>query len=145
MEDFKKIISFDVVKKQRAMERILIMIVNFPEMPQYEELYRKINEGESKGLISEEEFLATYNLGKKLLELVVAGKIHNAKILKYLFKADSSISHRNLLKFINFATRDIEETRANNPNQEWQLSINKILKRIEQEGETKIVDSLTKE
>lgn len=146
MDDFRKVISFDVIKKPKAMERMLIMITNWPQIPEYDKLYKVINKGENKGVISDQEFLVVYNLGVEILKLSKAGKMQNdTKISKYLFKEDNSMNYNHLLNFVKYAVEDIERTRLNNPNQKWELSINKILRRIEQEeGETKIVDSQVK-
>lgn len=94
---------------------------------------------ECKKNLSHEEATVTYELFKKLrimLEMPYNSKEAKSSIFEFLDISNNSINNKeNLYKFVMAGVKDYEESKRNNPNIAWNLTIEKIIKRIKDQEE----------
>ena len=83
----------------------------------------------------------TYSLGKEIKRSIICSKV-SSDILELL-------SRERLVCFVNESVKDMNMLRETNPNVEWKLSVDKIIKRMDKKEldnlPTKIYELKTKE
>lgn len=128
MSNIRNEITYDVNKKRLIMEKIFLTIINSPRILEVDELSKMRNEK----YITHEEFIATYTLALEVKKTMMVGAKRKEKLYQFLWNEEGLLNSNNLLKFVNYEVADMAEMKINNPEIKWRLSINKILKKIDE-------------
>ena len=103
----------------------------------------------SKNILSEEEATVTYELLKRLrllIELPSKSIELKKRIFEFLDINNNAINNKeNLYKFIVAGVKDYEENNRKQPAKAWNLQIEKIMKRIEEQDKKKQNEESIKE
>ena len=103
----------------------------------------------SKEVLSEEEATVTYELLKRLrllIELSSKSIELKKRIFEFLDINNNAINNKeNLYKFVMTGVKDYEENNRKKPGATWNLQIEKIMKRIEEQEKKKQNEESIKE
>ena len=103
----------------------------------------------SKEVLSEEEATVTYELLKRLrllIELPSKSIGLKKRIFEFLDINNNAINNKeNLYKFVMTGVKDYEENNRKKPATTWNLQIEKIMKRIEEQDKKKQNEESIKE
>lgn len=91
----------------------------------------------SKKVLSEEEAIVTYELLRRLrilIELPSKSILLKRKLFEFLDINNNAINNKeNLYKFVAAGVKDYEENNRKQPTKTWNLQIEKIMKKIEEQ------------
>ena len=103
----------------------------------------------SKRILSEEEAIVTYELLRRLrmlIELPSKSIVLKKKLFEFLDINNNAINNKeNLYKFIVVGVKDYEENNRKQPAKDWNLQIEKIMKRVEEQDKKKQNEESIKE